>query len=314
MVPRRGARLSRRLLGAAVAALLGVVPATCSTDAPDASIAVHGRVTDVEGVGLEGARVESRPIEELQGASARLNALGELGLACVDERPPPECTEDASETRTGTDGTFAVSVAGTAPPPGVVAGPVTVEIAIRAPADSGQLTGPSASVTVAVSEETDVGDLALWQPSLELSPAEGGDAVLRWSPHPAGDVDYRAFAETSDGRLLWDEATSELELTFPAEALRDTTGGLSVVARARNANVAWRSARIPYVADADGVRLAPVDEVGWPADRGISELVVLVAIISLLLASAMLVLVSGARHRRRLRLLQALPLPRRGGR
>lgn len=290
------------------------MPAACSTDAPDpAAIVVRGRVTDVEGIGFDDARVEARPVEELQGASARINVLGELGLACVDERPPPECTEGASGTRTEADGAFEVPVSGTAAPPGVVAGPVTVEIAVRVPADSGELTGPSAATTVAVSEPTDVGDLAIWEPSLELSPVEAGDGVLRWSPHPVGDVDYRALAETNDGRLLWDEATSGVELRFPAEALRDTTGSLSVVARARNTSLMWRSARIPYLADADGVRLVDVDEVGWPSERGISEIVVLVAIIGLLLSSAMLVLVAGWRHRRRLRLIQALSLSRRGG-
>lgn len=314
-MPGHGARLTLgRRLAVVLTALAGVAATTCSAEGPDPSaIVVTGRVTDTDGAGIADVVVEARPVDELQGASARLNALGDLGLACVDERPPPECTDGASGTHTDDDGSFGVAVSGTGAPPSVVAGPVTVEIAARASTDTGELTGPSVATAVALSENENVGDLALWQPSLELSSAEAGDGVFSWSPHPAGDVDYRALAETSDGRLLWDEATAELELTFPAEALRDTAGGISVVARARNANLVWRSARIPYVADADGVRLTGVDAVDWPSDRGISEIVVLVAIIGLLLSSAMLVLVSGSRHRRRLRLMQALPLPRGGG-
>lgn len=313
-MPGRGALLTLgRHLAMVLTALAGVAATTCSTEGPDPSaIVVTGRVTDTDGAALTDVVVEARPVDELQGASARLNALGELGLACVDERPPPECTDGASSTHTDDDGGFDLGVTGTAAPPGVVAGPVTVEIAARAHAETGELTGPSVATAVALSENENIGDLALWQPSLELSSAEEGNGIFRWSPHPAGDVDYRVLAETSGGRLLWDESTAELELTFPAEALRDTAGGVSVVARARNANFVWRSARVPYVADAEGVRLAEVDEVGWPSGRGISEIVVLVAIIGLLLTSAMLVLVAGSRHRRHLRRLRALPVTRGG--
>lgn len=290
-------------------ALLALVAVGCDPGPSDpAAIAVSGRVAGGDGNGIGGVRVSARPDGELQGASARLTALGELGLACVDERRPPECTGEARST--GSDGAFTVPVEGSAAPPGVVAGPVTVELAVRAGAESGQLTGAAAATVVAVTGDEDVGDLVLWEPSLEFAPGDGGDGVLTWSAHPSGDVEYRALAESSDGRLLWDETSSDLEVVFPADALRDSAGGLSVVARARTAGLVWRSPRVPFVADETGVHLAGVDDVGWPLNHRISETVVLVAIIALLLTSAMLVMVAGSRHRRRLRLVGALPLAR----
>lgn len=315
--PRRF--LTRTLRVALLALAAGSIACGGASDSgPGESLTVSGTVLGGDGVPLAQVSVIARPaLEPEQIDSSRLSELDGLGLACIDERAPLACDDQRESTKTGAQGEFSMTFAMNQPVGGsraVATVPKPMTVAVREDPGSGELSGPAITRQVAPDVATiDVGTLTMWEPVLELTTLESGDAVVHWEPAPLIQVTgYRVLVEGSDGRLVWQETTSELELELELKLanLDGTLGAVSVVALGKDAPQRWRSARIPYRADDGTVRLATVDEVGWPEHADLGPELVLAAIGALFLASLILVIVAGARHRWRLAMIPVLrPAP-----
>lgn len=279
--------------------------AACTPGSGPVAMVVHGSLVDVGGTPIAGAAVQARPdLNPRDIETSRLSELDSLALACVDERPPPTCGDRRRDDVTDPAGAFAVELhAGDLTGgPGVVSAPEALNIVAQREREPSELSPPAVSRRLAVaSSETTLEPLTLWDPGLEMTTDAGGDATLRWAGDPPEKVSiYRVLVEASNGRLVWSEETQARELILRHAELQGTRGAVSIVAIGADEPQYWRSARAPYRADVGVVRLAGVDEVGWPFPRSLSQGVVLVAIVALLLASSLLVVTGGIRHRRQL--------------
>ncbi|MBI2169271.1 MAG: hypothetical protein HYU28_07190 [Actinobacteria bacterium] len=305
-----------RVLSLASLALAGFMLAGCGVKSgPDAgTLIVHGSVAGAGGIPRSDVDVVARhrlDAEDVQ--TVRLSELDSLGFACIDERPPRACGGGQSAS-VDDQGVFSLEVGDTVAGP-VVAGPEPLIVALHAPPGSGQLSGPAVSRDVLpAGDGVDLGAVEVWDPALQISPLASGDAALRWEPAAPGAISqYEVLVENSNGDLVWDETTKRRELTLLHQHLADTKGAVSVVALGADPPLRFRSARIPYRADGASIVGAAVGEVGWPKRRTVPPEMVLVAIVSFMLASVLLVTTTASRHRQQMRRISLISVNGRFG-
>lgn len=305
---------ARRLLSFALAVSFWAGCDAGPGDDPAGTLTIEGVLVDETGAPVVGAVATARPaLTPQEVITPRLTELDELGFACIDERPPSACREHRRTARTAPGGEFALEFGvtealGGGPAVMTTAEPMTVSLHLD-PTDS-QLSGPATSREILPDESgAGLGQFVLWNPSLVLETVNGTDAVLRWDRAPAAEVaGYRVLVENSEGKLVLYVGTTAQEMTLALPTVADTRGAVSVVALGKDRPERWRSARVPYRADDGSVRLAGVDDVGWPLDARLAPGVVLLAIGAFLGANITLVVAANARHRRH---LATIPVRRR---